>query len=392
MLQLASAPMDATAIDCARTELLLVLESLTCEIVVTSEAAAAAMAAALLPVHALIRQHSSAGTLTSLVQLNDDEAGLVTCAACTADMDLLLTLIRAGARPSDDEDDVYGALAALCLMNASGQLLPDSAIASYLTQLHDAGLRVPDLNRRCSRGALQFARRGRVACVQAMLRIDPHARESSGSPGTLLHASASACQAAVVTFLLSQGWSSQRSTPLQSTGLTPVGLCLTARARVPLLAVLDTLTALLEGVEDARDLVLNCGLFAAPRTRRRSKDAPLSLCTVERVRVLMYLCGALGAYPIPVCATAKCPSTDGVSELHTLHMEEHLLHSRVYVRDAYRFNADASLAVQVAVAADHILLPNSNSNASPTLRAWAWMRRLHAVQSRVTALKLWNGR
>lgn len=333
-------------------------------------------------------------------------ASMLSLATALADVELMLIMVRAGARPHANED-VYGRLVsaienATPLVDATGAVLDDAALAPYLKALHDGGLRIP----RAMRGSVStvsaiLAAAGMVECVRVVIDVlDPFARglASAIQGNNLMRVAARAAQAQMCAFLLQQGWTARRCWSRRWTGYDPLVDVLYSRQNMgAATAVCDTIAVLLADEEDVRDVILDMGICEPGKLPWLATPLPF------QVRMLLRICSAVGAYPSITTAWLRSedrrmfPALDGVSLMTPFRrdpMEAH--HDGIYLRDPLRIGCDSAIAVAWAVGIDCAFWSETLDEGvrelqvvgvSCTLRVWAYMRRRHAVFFRQRVLK-----
>lgn len=378
-----------------------------------------------------LQVHSS--DLKRIVQCGDGATMLELSAVYACNVDLVLTLLAAGAVPAVGVDLYSNLLCNASLFDLNGDVLDDAAIARRLVSMRDEyGLRLPR-SEFMSDATSYCAQFDRLECLRVMLEVDP---QSGGYTQhdhySLLHSAARRCKRRIVHYLLESGWTLD-GLDLNSRGLSPLGCSMmqfldTADAAA---RICDTLDALLSSHVHAAPLVLASGLC--------DLDMPGNVMGLDRLDLAV-----LVRMHVAVCAAVRCHSglprrvlgsnynacfvlrvdTDAVDgslfPFRTLPLDEHV--AAVYLPDPLRLcgtvmlplvrddtqtmeavpqralhfaaTVDVLCQVEQVLHADleaqrwvrngcmHVLHHSGIcivTCVSPTLRHWAWMRRRHAV-------------
>lgn len=412
----AAALVDAASVSLAATQLreLMVHASLY-----DAEGRMAARTAA----HALIRELQASDMLSSVVQhtaAQDHTGSLLRLAANTKDVDLVLSIARAGAVQRSSEDVYLSLLTTSTGMPSTidehGARVADERLAGYLRQLHAAGVKVA-AREKASGATAMCAMAGLLACMRVMLDIDPRARHPWSLGRTVLHEAAAYAQTAMCELLLSASFSPQARDRYQ---LTPVATCLTAQSRSEA-AMCATLQMLLSSFLDVRHAVRSCGLFHDGST---TAYGTVSLLTPYRrpstTRMLISVAAAVGATAVSTgCFAAANRSSDAVAPwlrlVRCVALDERSVHG-VYLPDLLRAPETAFPAIAQAVLVDalldvqpclelihghelvntwgvwlHDVAPRVVAGVSATVSAWACMRRRQAIAYRRRVLSSLEG-
>lgn len=364
---------------------------------------------------ALIVRRAQEGRLEELVRhaASDDSSSLLACACCAGASEAIEALLAAGAQPRGAKEDVLGALLSRAPADAPTAGITQSLIAAgHVTKAH----------RRWA--AHKMVAAGLLRTLQVLSEHGGLGDESDRS--ALMHTAVENAQVEVYRYLKRVG---AQATSLNEFGFTPLGALLHRYCTVQDAEMLSEM--LREEVQASTVLHASgvCEGEGVPHTYEQ-----YAMCEYEgswqgtmgftrspiTIRVMTFVCAAVAGVPCGPYGTAVAGNMgDQVMDPHdwtplrTSRMDERVCVAPgdwIHIPSPFHACRDSSAAVRYAVGIDLLLAMRKTTeypeeadandhgciveewreranecitwSVSPTIRVWAWHRRLHALGRR----------